>query len=248
MGKHRDEAAADAPEDFRRDERRMISTGVLAAGLAHEINNVLGGILMAAQYARSVADRDDALPILEQSLADIETDAQRCSDVVRDLLRFARAEHLERYPCDANEIIESAVAIARKNAPPGTAIEFEPDEPAGNLTASATELRQALAGLLAQSARWARSTVTVTTEPPNGDAAFRIVVNNDGEAISAAAIDEMFDPLGDGEALLVGTAPELSLAHAIVSDHGGAIDVASSQTGGPVVTLRLPAIAETGEQ
>lgn len=224
-----------------------MSTGLLARGLAHELNNVLGGILMAAQYARSIADRDDARALIDKSLADIEADAQRCSEVVRDLLRFARAERVERRDCDVNELIESAIALARKEAPQHTSIEFEPDEPAGSLRASATELRQALAGLVAQSARWARSAVTVTTAGPDGDAAFRIVVSNDGEVMSEAAIGEMFKPFGGGETSLVGAAPELSLAHAIASDHGGAIDVASSPTGGPVVTLRLPATAETEE-
>lgn len=242
-----DAAPAAAYDDFRRDQRRMMSTGVLASGLAHEINNVLGGILMAAQYARSVMDRNDARPIIEKSLADIEADAQRCSEVVRDLLRFARSERLEHRPCDAHELIESAIAIARKQAPRGTRIELDPDAPEGSLRASATELRQAIAGLLAQSLLWARSEVTVTTQAPNGDDAFRIVVRNDGEVMSAAAIEEMFDPFGDGAASLIGTAPELSLAHAIVSDHGGTIDVASSGIGGPVVTLRLPAFAETEE-
>ena len=68
---------------------------ILAARIAHEINNPLGSILMAAQYALASKDDPAAQQILEEALADIESDAKRCSEIVRSVLRFARHDEIE---------------------------------------------------------------------------------------------------------------------------------------------------------
>ena len=93
VGIMHDVTARIAMEQQLRRDQRLAAVGRLAADVAHEINNPVGGILMAAEYASAALDRDDARVVIEKALIDIQTDARRCGDIVRRLLRSAQEDH-----------------------------------------------------------------------------------------------------------------------------------------------------------
>lgn len=233
-----------AIEELLQRNQRLASIGTLAAGIAHEVNNPVGGILMAAQYAGGALDREDSRAIVEKALADIEVDAKRCREIIRGLLRFARQGARERSPCDLNEIIEAAVDLAQKSLPGHAArVEFERNDRLPAVEVDRTELRQALVNLITNALQSGGSVVTIGVAENAPSASVSVAVTDDGVGVPEDVIDHLFDPFYTTKRHQGGTGLGLSLAYAIVNDHGGSLDVASSPSRGTTVTLELPLAA-----
>jgi len=229
------EARATAQGALQRTER-LASIGALADGIAHELKNLLGGILMAAQYAGTALDRPDARAVVEKALADIESDAKRCNEVVAGLLQFARQRGGRRTDEDLAPVVEEAIALAtRSTIDSSVRVRFEPDAPRARVAVDRVEIRQALVSVLTNALQSGGSEVLVRTREA-GDGTVLISVIDDGIGVPDAELGHVSDPTS------AATAPHrsLSLAHAIFVDHGGAVDVASSSSGGTSVTLALP--------
>ena len=98
-----------------RQAERLASVGTLAAGIAHEINNPVGMMLLSAEellYRTSASpDRET-----ERRLRDIVGNAKRCGQIVKAVLRFAQHEPAEREPDDVNQVIHNVVSFARPYA------------------------------------------------------------------------------------------------------------------------------------
>ena len=228
-------------EELLRRHERLVSIGTLAAGIAHEINNPVGGILMAAQYAESALSRDDARDVLEKALADIEDDAKRCREIVRGLLRFAKEEKVERVPCDLNEVIQAAVSLTRKHAAEhGVQSHYQRNELLPKVPLNRTEMEQALVNLINNAIESGSSDVDIVAWARADDEQLTITVKDNGAGIREDQIEFLFDPFFTTRREQGGTGLGLSLAHAIIADHGGAVDVASSPDKGTTVTIDLP--------
>lgn len=228
-------------EQFLRRNERLASIGTVSAGVAHEINNPIGGILMAAQYARTSLGRPDARAVVDKALGDIEADAKRCADIIRRLLRFANEEGGERSKCDVNDVVESALRIAmRKVDDKGTETRFQRNNALPRVSMSRPEIEQALVNLINNALESQGTEVHITAAIDEPSDNLRITVKDNGIGIPDDVIDHLFDPFfttkrGTGAAGL-----GLSLAHAIVGDHGGSLDVTSFPEQGTTVTLDLP--------
>ncbi len=235
-----------AVRELLQRNQRLASIGTLAAGIAHELNNPVGGILMAAQYAAGALDRDDARGIIEKALADIEADAHRCRDIVRGLLRFAHQESGERSACDLNEIVDAAVGLAQKSLLEYAAkVHFERDDSLPSVVVNRIEIRQAVVNLVTNAMQSGSSLVRLTIVEQDPGATVHIVVSDDGAGVPDDVIDHLFDPFFTTKRQQGSTGLGLSLAHAIVTDHGGSLDVASSSRDGTTVTMKLPLAPRT---
>ncbi|MGD8331789.1 MAG: ATP-binding protein [Acidobacteriota bacterium] len=219
-----------------RHTERLASIGALADGISHELKNLLGGILMAAQYANTALDRPDARAVVEKALSDIASDARRCSEVVADLLQFVRDGGGDRVDQELAPIVADAIDLAIKSAVDSSAaVRFEPDEALPRVAVDRVEIRQALVSVLSNALHSGSSEVLVRARAGTNDRVL-ISVTDDGIGVPEAELGRVFEPTFPATAPYRG----LSLAHAIVTDHGGAIDVASSSSGGTSVTLTLP--------
>ncbi len=237
-----------AIEELLQRNQRLASIGTLVAGIAHEINNPVGGILMAAQYAGGALDREDSRAIVEKAFADIEVDAKRCRDIIRGLLRFARQGDQERSSCDLNEIIEAAVELAHKSLPDHAArVEFERNDGLPAVEVDRTELKQALVNVITNALQSEGSVVAIEVAENALSASLLVTVTDDGVGVPEDVIDHLFDPFYTTRRHQGGTGLGLSLSHAIVGDHGGSLNVASSPSGGTTVTLELPLRAKNPE-
>jgi signal transduction histidine kinase len=236
-----------AEERVRRSER-LSSLGTLATGIAHEINNPVNTILMTADAALLALETDKPSERLGDDLSIIVQEALRCGEIVQRVLEFVRDRKPERTAEDLNEIVHSAIAMVEKTLRELHAVEVEvdldPDLP--RVLLNRAEIEQALIHLIRnalESGEGEPVTAVVRTRQRDGTAV--LTVEDDGAGIPVEVRDRIFDPFFTTRRERGGTGLGLSLAHSIVTDHGGTIDVESEPDGGSVFRVEL-AIASAG--
>lgn len=224
-----------------RQAERLASVGTLAAGIAHEINNPVGGVLMAAQAALRELDGTATPEFLRRCLDDIVEDAQRCGRIVKSVLRFARQQPTEKWPSDVNVLVRRVVDLLRdrlRQAGADVQLELGEDVPAVPL--NPTEFQQVLVNLVqnAVDAGGADTEIRVRTE--RDGTGVRVVVTDNGPGIPPDHLRHIFDPFHTTRAHSGGTGLGLSVVHGIVEAHGGRIDVESRPQAGARFTITLP--------
>lgn len=223
---------------------RLGSIGVLAAGLAHEINNPVGMILLSAENAISLRNESDAPQIMERTLRNIISDAERCSRIVKNLLRFARQERTAKTPGDLNAILERACAAMRNIVrPTGSVIEtaFSPNLP--YTLVNPIEMSQVFVNLIQNAVSSAERAVRICIKTERTAAGVRAVVEDDGGGLTEEESKHIFDPFYTTKRTRGGMGLGLSIGHGIVTEHGGSIEVHSRLGHGTVVSVELPAVA-----
>jgi signal transduction histidine kinase len=230
-----------AEERLRRSER-LASLGTLAAGIAHEINNPVNTILMTTESALMALQNGRSAERLEDDLRIVIQEADRCGEIVRKVLEFVRDRKPERKPAELNEVVRSAIAMAQKTLGDHAfevGVELAEDLPAVSLNRA--EIEQALIHLIrnaAESGGGQPVSVAVRTARTEGGAA--VAVADDGLGIQHEVRDRIFDPFFTTRREKGGTGLGLSLAHSIVTDHGGTIDIESEPRRGTTVRIELP--------
>jgi PAS domain S-box-containing protein len=231
-------AALRDTEERLHHSARLASIGTLAAGIAHEINNPIGSILIAAQYARSA--KDDPAEVM-RSLEDISDHARRCGRIVKNVLRFARQETLERRREDLNECLERVRGLVGHLAERHeAAVDYRFASRALPVEVSSTAVEQALFNVIrnAIEASKAGDRVEVRTEADTTHA--RVVVTDHGRGMTAEENTYLFDPFYTTRRAEGGTGLGLSISHGIITDHGGVIHVESQPGRGTQVSIALP--------
>jgi signal transduction histidine kinase len=219
-----------------RHSDRLATIGQLSAGVAHEINEPLSSILGFAQLIR----KEPCLP--EQALQDlhkIEKAALQAREVLRNLLLFARQIPTPQSRIDLNQVVREALSLLQ----PGLAgheleVELAPVLPP--ILGSATHLHQVVVNLVTNAAqatpRGGRLTVRTLLE----EEAVRLVVEDTGSGMTEELSERVFLPFVTTKDVGEGTGLGLSVAHGIVTSHGGSIDVQSEPGVGSRFTVTLP--------
>jgi two-component system, NtrC family, sensor kinase len=222
---------------------RLASLGMLAAGVAHEINNPLGGILSltALTLEDLAADHPD-----RHNLEVVVRQTERCRDIVKGLLDFSRQSTATMEEEDVNAILEQTLALVGKQAAflnVAVVRHWAPDLP--HVAADRQQLQQVFLNLLvnAVQAMGERGTITITTRPAEDGSAVEVVIVDTGRGIPADAIDRIFDPFFTTKEGGTGTGLGLAIAYGIVTRHRGSISVESEIGRGTTFTIRLPATA-----
>jgi signal transduction histidine kinase len=224
-------------EGLRRSER-LASLGTFAAGLAHEINNPLGAILLAAHSARAdIGDPDK----LSRTLEDIIAETERSADIVRSVLKFSKAEIAEFTDLDLREPLSRAYDHTRQLAAPGEVqITLDPLEEFLSVRGSAVELEQVFSNLLrnAIEASHPGGRIRVRTRCEPGSV--RVSIHDHGRGMTKEQQARAFEPFYTTRGGQGGTGLGLSLCHGIVSAHGGALHLESQPGKGTTATVELP--------
>lgn len=232
---------------------RLISTGTLAAGIAHEINNpltyILGNIEQVQHLSKSGPVAPDAMAAL---LADMSSGVVRVRDVVKDLRTFSHPIEGEIEVLDLRQVIAAASRLVGHQLRHQVTTTFSfPDTP---LTVRANEVRlgQVFVNLLANAA-YAMPPRPVDKNEVSvrgylSDEGWATVeVRDNGAGISPSAVDRLFDPFYSPRTPGTATGPAvglgLSLSRAIVVGLGGTIEVESDLGVGTTFRIALPTVA-----
>jgi len=231
---------ADAQRQLTQADK-LASLGRLAAGVAHEINNPLTGVLTNASFQLNRAPEGSEL---RQDLEVVVRETKRCREIVRGLLDFARQTPPSRKPVDLNEVVRRALKITLQSLTlhhVSLELELAPEPP--EAPADANQLQQVVVNLLVN-ARDAvadggriRVATRVARDRERGFA--EIVVEDDGCGIPQADLPHLFEPFFTTKGTH-GTGLGLAITWGIVEAHGGTIDVASDEGKGSRFTVRLP--------
>jgi len=235
---------------------KLASVGLLAAGIAHELNNPLTGVLTFSHLLRK--KMPDGSPDAEDMDLVIQ-ETKRCAAIIRRLLDFAREKKPEKEFSDLNQIIEETERIIERPAHlRDIKIRKELDPSLPLVWVDADQVKQVVMNVLvnSQQAIEKKGTITVRTriapEPKRADPLtepvrmVEITVMDTGCGIPAKNLPWIFDPFFTSKEVGKGTGLGLSVSHGIVRAHGGLIEVESTVGKGTTFRVYLPLEPEAG--
>jgi signal transduction histidine kinase len=234
--------------------QRLESIGTLASGIAHDLNNMLSPILMAAGLLRT------NLPEESHDLVSmIETAAERAAGVVKQVLTFARGVEGERVLLQPRQLLREIVNVASETFPRNIRIQCDLPKDLGCLEGDVTQLHQVLMNLCVNARdampdggtlRIEAGTVDLDGQyasmTPGAHAGryFTMRVSDTGTGIPQEIIGKIFDPFFTTKMLGKGTGLGLSTAIGIVKSHDGFLDVRSEVGKGTTFEIFLPVASE----
>jgi PAS domain S-box-containing protein len=216
---------------------RLAAAGEIASGVAHEVNNALVGILGQTELARGASDMDT----LRGALANVETQGRRISEVVQELLGFARRQPPQRGPVDLRGLVRDTLTLmAHDLSRNHIHSETRFAEGLPPVSVDAKQIQQVLVNLFTNAMQAMHpngGTLSVTVRSDDGMVS--VDVQDTGTGISPEALPRVFDPFFSTKAK--GTGLGLSVSYGIVQAHGGDLTVQSTLHEGTTFTLKLPA-------
>ncbi len=231
-----------AMESQLRQAEKLTSVGLLAAGVAHEVNTPLAGISAYVQMLqRKLPDTDPRGAILEK----IEKQTFRASQIVNSLLNFSRQETGDFRPVDLNNVVDETLSLAEiqlRKRQIEVRTELDEDVP---VVGDPIKLQQVLMNLLlnARDAMPQGGAVRISTIRQNGNAILQ--VRDSGTGIDAETMEKVYDPFFTTKGIGKGTGLGLSVSYGIIQEHRGSITVDSEPGEGTVFRISLPAAADT---
>ncbi len=218
---------------------KLAAVGKLGAGVAHEINNPLTGILAFAE------DLLDEFPENDQRRDDIDViihEALRCRDIVRNLLDFARQETPSFEVVSPNYVVGLSLLLVEK-LPQFMNIEIEKSmaDDLPDIKCDPPQLQQVTLNLMlnAADAMDGKGTIKIATEYERKNDKCVISVEDDGPGIPENLIDKIFEPFFSTKGT---NGLGLAVSWGIIERHGGVIEVDTAEGGGAIFRIVLPAL------
>jgi PAS domain S-box-containing protein len=242
-----------------RQSQKMEAIGTLAGGIAHDFNNILGAILGYGELAYQHATAGSAM---RRYLDNVMHAAGRAKVLVDRILGFSRSGLGERVPVNVQAVVEETLELLAASLPPGIRLEKALTAGDAAVIGDATHLHQVAMNLCTNALhamerggvlsvvldrvelRERRSLSRGTLAPRTY---VRLAVSDTGTGIQPAVLERMFDPFFTTKGVGEGTGLGLSLVHGIVSELGGAIDVATRPGKGTTFEIWLPLAGEAGQ-
>src|SRR5262249_7945320 len=225
-------------EDQLVQNEKLTSIGLLAAGVAHEMNTPLAVISSYSQMLRKeIGPEDQRYKLLEK----ITRQTFRASEIVNNLLNFSRTNATEFGDVDIHQTINETLSLLEHQFK-GARIRVERDLSADcpNTFGNAGKLQQVFLNLFlnARDAMADGGELRIRTEA--ADSKIEILVQDTGVGISRENIKKIYDPFFTTKAAGKGTGLGLSVSYGIVQEHGGNISVESKPGLGTTFKLELP--------
>lgn len=243
-----EEEVAKKTEEIKRTQTGLIQTeklaslGRMAAGVAHEINNPLTGVVTFAHLMKQRCEpgSDDA-----EDLDIIIEQAERCAKIIKNLLTFARATPSERGQIHVNNVITKTMTLV-KNQEKFHNVKFHMDLSDTQFVTNGdgTQFQQICLNMFLNSsdAMKLRGDITVKTHQveEDGNPFVEIVFTDTGSGIEEENLPKLFEPFFTTKPVDKGTGLGLSITHGIVKHLGGSIRVESTLGQGTSFFVRLP--------
>ncbi len=225
------------------EKERMAAIGVMAAGVAHEVNTPLTGI---SSYAQMLLARTPEADPRHELLRKVERQTFRAAKIVNSLLDFARASRPDPEPVDLLLVLRECVDLfSERIAEAGIELRWpaEPTEPGGfTVEANEGEIHQVLANLLVNAieASIGRTAPRLTFELTGDSEQVTLAVIDDGPGVADEHLGRVFQPFFSTKLESGGTGLGLAISYEMVRRHGGELRVENEPAGGCRFTVQLP--------
>lgn len=224
--------------------QRLASVGKLAAGIAHEINNPLGGILVFSSLILEQMSEDDPN---RENLEEIIHQTMRCRDIVKGLLQFSRQEPGKVTQVKINDTLNTTLSLIEKQALfHNIQITRKFSEKLPPIMGDNSQLQQVFMNIIlnAVQAMDGVGELTLTTWFHKKEEKVVIEISDTGCGIAPELIDRIFDPFFTTKEVGQGTGLGLAIAYGIVTKYGGRMAVTSEVNQGATFTIRFPIAAK----
>ncbi len=223
--------------------RRLETLGRLAGGVAHDFNNKLTVILGGAALLRPIVEK--AEPRRRERLDDLETAAQYCADLTRDLLDFAKKSPRAPKQIATQQYLATLADRLRRELPHGVALDasVSPDTP--DVEADSVHLERVLTNLVhnARDALGAQGHIEIHASPAGNDSV-AITVRDDGPGMDPATSERAFDPFFTTKGPGGGTGLGLAIVFSLVESNGGEVSVETAPGAGASFRTIWPRFGE----
>lgn len=223
---------------------KMAGLGRLAAGVAHEINNPMSGIMLYANLVQEELGEDSPL---RTDLQTIIHEAERCKVIVADLLEFSHQNTYEMELVDLNAVIQKTLTILQ-HQPLFQNItiirQLDPELPP--IYGNAIRLNQVVMNIVVNAAQAmdGKGRLQITSRTRANRDINEISIKDTGPGIEDSLLDKIFEPFFTTKQTGEGTGLGLSVSYAIVKEHKGSIRVSSTSKEGTTFTLKFPVVME----
>jgi iron only hydrogenase large subunit-like protein/nitrogen-specific signal transduction histidine kinase len=201
---------------------KLASMGQLAAGIAHEVNNPLGVVLM---YSHLMLNECERSSVMHEDLAMIAEQADRCKRIVSGLLHFARQNKVDRASHDLPRLVEHALRTMVVPENVVTTLDDQMTNPVADIDRD--QIIQVLTNLVSNSAGAMPDGGTITVRTSDDADHVRFAVHDTGTGIAPENLKKIFDPFFTTKPMGMGTGLGLAVTYGIVKMHSGDIQVES---------------------
>jgi two-component system, NtrC family, sensor kinase len=230
---------------------QLAAIGELAAGVAHEVNNPITGII---NFAQLLLDDSEKNSLQEELLTRIINEGERIASIIKNLLSFAREGNQENEPIDMIRVIEATLSLVEHQfKKDGIQISTDFSQNPCPLYGNFRQLQQVILNLLSNS-RFALNERYPTTSPDkiiliscqpvaaaDGNTWIQTTIRDMGTGIPQGILDRLFDPFFTTKPAGQGTGLGLSISFGIIQDHGGTIKVNSIMHQFTEMLIQIPA-------
>ena len=229
---------------------KMAAIGTLAAGVAHEFKNYLGGIIGNASYALEFMDESGDIDLARESLEQVIQIGERANEVAMSLLTYSRVKRSDYSNEDLEVIILRTINLVEKEMKTNSIEVATYFEETPSLHISTSSIQQLLLNLLINARHAIGSNGVITIALINKENTVEIKVGDTGSGISPENLEQVFNPFFStkgvwGKDDVVGTGMGLSICRNIAREHNGDLHVESTPGVGTTFTLTLPKNPET---
>ncbi|NQS99648.1 MAG: GAF domain-containing sensor histidine kinase, partial [Candidatus Omnitrophica bacterium] len=226
---------------------KMATVGILAGGVAHEINTPLGAILLNAEMLMKRIESGPHKKMLKQ----IEEGTQRCKEIIDMLLRYARKTGVEFEKLDLNQVLDKTSAFLEQQLRQDNIRLVKQQGKLSAIEGNFNELMQVFTNLIVNAKEATTSTKksgTLTIKSfQEGD--FVVAqITDDGKGVAKEDLGKIFDPFFTTKDIGKGTGLGLSIVYRIIENHHGTIEVSSKPEQGSTFTVKIPSSLKGGKQ
>jgi PAS domain S-box-containing protein len=222
---------------------RLTAVGEMAAGIAHEINNPLTGVI---GFSQLLLEKQNVPDDIKDEVRIIADGSKRVADIVKRLLTFARQTKPIRTLTNLNELIDNTLKLREyvlKTANITVVTRFDPELPWSVIDPG--QVQQVFLNLIVNAEQemkkaHGKGTLTITTEKNENN--IRISFQDDGPGITKENMGHLFEPFFTTKDVGEGTGLGLSLSRSIVLEHGGIMSVKSEFGQGATFIIELPIV------
>lgn len=228
------------------ESERLALIGQLAAGVAHEINNPLQGIVT---YSHLLLEKMPAPNPACDLARKIVVQANRCRDIIRGLLDFARQRKPDKRVFNANVVLQECLSLVANQALfHNIEIVKNPDPNLPSVLMDPSQIQQVFMNMIinAAEAMHGGGRLTVATRFEPAKQSVEVEFTDTGHGIRAEDTERVFDPFFTTKEVGHGTGLGLAISYGIVQEHKGSISVESEVGKGTTFVVRLPVTAEEG--